>query len=45
MVVSGCVRGDQPGAEWVILLACDIKLSLSQPFLIVQERFCLDTYG
>ena len=31
--------------SWVILLACGIQLILSRPFLIAQERFCLDTYG
>ena len=31
--------------SWVILLACGIQLFLSRPFLIAQERYCLDTYG
>jgi protein-S-isoprenylcysteine O-methyltransferase Ste14 len=31
--------------SWVILLACVIQLFLSRPFLIAQERYCLDTYG
>ena len=31
--------------SWVILLACVIQLFLSRPFLIAQERFCLNTYG
>ena len=31
--------------SWVILLACGIQIFLSGPFLIAQERFCLDTYG
>jgi len=31
--------------SWVILLACGIQLILFRPFLIAQERFCLDTYG
>ena len=31
--------------SWVILLACGIQLFLSRPFLLAQERFCLDKYG
>jgi protein-S-isoprenylcysteine O-methyltransferase Ste14 len=31
--------------SWAILLVCVIQLFLSRPFLIAQERFCLDTYG
>jgi protein-S-isoprenylcysteine O-methyltransferase Ste14 len=31
--------------SWVILIACVIQLFLSRPFLLAQERFCLDTYG
>jgi protein-S-isoprenylcysteine O-methyltransferase Ste14 len=31
--------------SWVILLVCVIQFFLSRPFLIAQERFCLDTYG
>jgi protein-S-isoprenylcysteine O-methyltransferase Ste14 len=31
--------------SWVILLVCVIQVFLSRPFLIAQERFCLDTYG
>jgi protein-S-isoprenylcysteine O-methyltransferase Ste14 len=30
--------------SWVILLVCVIQLFLSRPFLIAQERFCLDMY-
>ena len=32
-------------ASWVILVACGVQLFLSRPFLLAQERYCLDTYG
>jgi protein-S-isoprenylcysteine O-methyltransferase Ste14 len=32
-------------ASWVILVACGVQLFLARPFLIAQERYCLDTYG
>jgi protein-S-isoprenylcysteine O-methyltransferase Ste14 len=32
-------------ASWVILAACGVQLFLSRPFLIAQERYCLDSYG
>jgi protein-S-isoprenylcysteine O-methyltransferase Ste14 len=32
-------------ASWVILAACGVQLFLSRPFLIAQERYCLDRYG
>ena len=32
-------------ASWVILVACGVQLFLSRPFLVAQERYCLDTYG
>jgi protein-S-isoprenylcysteine O-methyltransferase Ste14 len=31
--------------SWVILIACVIQLFLSRPFILAQERFCLDAYG
>jgi protein-S-isoprenylcysteine O-methyltransferase Ste14 len=32
-------------ASWVLLVACGVQLFLSRPFLVAQERYCLDTYG
>ena len=32
-------------ASWVILAACGVQLFVSRPFLLAQERYCLDTYG
>jgi protein-S-isoprenylcysteine O-methyltransferase Ste14 len=31
--------------SWLILLVCGIQFFLSRPFILAQERFCLDTYG